>query len=84
MVASRSGDTLRRTPLRHRIYLSGKTITEDCRRESGKFVIDLRQEKGKRGSSPSIWSEGRSWRGSQSIYELRWEKWGWSTVKRRK
>jgi hypothetical protein len=80
MVASRSRDRSRRTPLHHRIYLSRKRIREDWRRESGKFVVDLRQEKGKRGSSPSIWSEGRSWGGSQSIYELRWEKWGWSTV----
>jgi hypothetical protein len=54
VVASRSRDTSRRTPLRHRIYLSRKMIREDWRRESGKFFVDLRREKGKRGSSLSI------------------------------
>jgi hypothetical protein len=41
VVASKSRDRSRRTPLCHRIYLSRNRIREDWSRESGKFVADL-------------------------------------------
>jgi hypothetical protein len=85
VVASKSERRSRRTPLHNHIYLSRTRIREDWRTESEKFVVDLRQEKGKRGISPSIWRGEWINRGlAQSIYELGWEKWGWSTVERRK